>query len=109
MESYYSYYCDSYGGTMAEEIIVPLLEKAADIIGGMIYEKEYSKRESEAIAKAVCIEAEELAATGNGGYSSLRLGDFAVSGNASKTSVICTRALAVLDREGLFYRGGIGL
>ncbi|MCM1524730.1 MAG: hypothetical protein NC120_09765 [Ruminococcus sp.] len=135
MKADINYYKEIFGGGYSEEIISPYLEYAGDIIAAAAVGDELSPEQENAFCGAVCIQAEELArngvsasaesadasACGGENYSSVRLGDFSVSfgsgdgSSCTKTQSdteesvngICKRAAAVLERYGLFYRGGV--
>lgn len=108
----FNYYRDIFGGKSEEGSISPFLSAAERIIWGAVSLGELSERENSAISEAVCVQAEymERLRENSGGYSSVRLGDFSMSRNASSNESscdICAEAAAVLDRAGLYYRGGV--
>ena len=108
----YDHYSNIFGGKSEEESISPFLSAAERIIWGAVSLGELSERENSAFYEAVCVQAEYMEALkeNSGEYSSVKLGDFSVSRNASSNESscdICAEAAAVLDRAGLYYRGGV--
>lgn len=139
MTTDHGFYTDVYKGTYEADIIEPCL-KAADLqIGCAVIKEDLGEREEYFLKYAACIQAEDIAekngysnssaVIGNASrsaadsFTSLKLGDFSISRNASSASgssagesslsggkgELCERAAAYLERNGLLYRGGIKL
>lgn len=111
MSADFDYYRNIFEGSSEEERISPFLSAAERIIWGAVSLAELSERENSAFSEAVCVQAEYMERLKDSeGYSSVKLGDFSVSRNASSNESscdICAEAAAVLDRAGLYYRGGV--
>ena len=102
----FAYYRDIYGGKGDESEISPLLASAERVVRGCVVDVSEA---DEAFRTAVCVQADFLdRAEDCGGYSSVKIGSFSVSGGSRGdrfSAPLCGEAEAVLDSAGLFYRG----
>ena len=107
----YDFYSQIFGGKADRDTIVPLLASADRLMDGAVIKDISDEISEEAMMTAACIHAEYSAKHGSGGYSSVKLGDFSISGRSSDAyhEGICSEAYAVLERAGLLYRGGVSL
>lgn len=99
----YEFYKVVFGGAEEEEVIMPFIRCASDILGGVVLNSYFSKEEQEGFFRAVCAEAEFMSE--NEGFSSVKIGEF--SAEYAESGKICQRALAILDRSGLLFRGDV--
>lgn len=101
----FAYYRDIYGGKGDESEISPLLASAERVVRGCVVDVSEA---DEAFRTAVCVQADFLdRAEDCGGYSSVKIGSFSVSGGSRGdrfSAPLCGEAEAVLDSAGLFYR-----
>ena len=102
----FAYYRDIYGGKGDESEISPLLASAERVVRGCVIDVSEA---DDAFRTAVCVQADFLdRAEDCGGYSSVKIGSFSVSGGSHGdrfSAPLCGEAEAVLDSSGLFYRG----
>lgn len=96
----YGFYREVFGGRCEEDIIMPFISAAYDILSAAAPEGE--NMNSEIFYGAVCAQAEY--SLESEGLSSVKLGDFSAS--YSDRAVISPRAVAILEKEGLLFRGG---
>lgn len=101
----YEFYRMVFHGSEKEDIIMPFIRAAGDILRGYVMKDGLSEREESELFGAVCAQAEFMA--DNEGVSSVKLGDF--SAVYAEVSAVCPRALAILEGAGLFFRGGVML
>ncbi|MGN1105231.1 MAG: hypothetical protein ACI4RH_01170 [Huintestinicola sp.] len=99
----YEFYSVVYGGSEEEEVIMPFIRCAADILGGVVLNSYFSKEEQVELFRAVCAEAEFLCE--NEGFSSVKIGEF--SAEYAESGKVCQRAAAILERSGLLFRGDV--
>lgn len=99
----YDFYRTVYGGSEEEEVIMPFIRCAADIIGGVVQNSYFSKEEQTELFRAVCAQAEFMSE--NEGFSSVKIGDF--SAEYAAAGAICQRASAILEKSGLLFRGDV--
>ncbi len=105
----YLFYSQIYGGSADEAEITPKLKRADEIIGCCVCKNLITEENSHSISFAACIQADNIIClTDKNPYSSLKLGDFSVSGqNEGSRNIICPSAAAYLESCGLLYRGGV--
>lgn len=101
----YDFYRVVFCGEADEDIIMPFIRTAGDIIGGAVLNDYFSREEQSELFRAVCAQAEYMA--DNEGFSSVKLGDF--SAEYPNTPAVCPRAAAILEGAGLLFRGGVML
>ncbi len=108
----YAFYSEVFGGKYSEDEIMPFIRAAEDVVSCCVRFAEESALSSgsERLKRASCIQGEYYAAQ-NGGYTSVKLGDFAMSADSPEKAcgTLCPRAYAVIEEGGLFYRGGVRL
>ena len=95
----YGFYREAFGGRCEEDIIMPFISAAYDILSAAAPEGE--NMNSEIFYGAVCAQAEY--SLESEGISSVKLGDFSAS--YSDRTVISPRAVAILEKDGLLFRG----
>lgn len=101
----YEFYRTVFGGAEEEDVIMPFIRCAADILGGAVLNSYYSREEQREFFRAVCAQGEYIAE--NEGFSSVKIGDFSAEYAGSDT--VCQRAVAILERAGLLFRGDVGV
>lgn len=101
----YDFYRSVFSGSEEEDIIMPFIREAGDILWGHIAKEDLSEGELSELFRAVCAQGEYLCASE--GLSSVKLGDF--SAEYLNMKDICPRAIAVLERAGLLFRGNVEL
>ncbi|MCI7768411.1 MAG: hypothetical protein MSJ26_10610 [Oscillospiraceae bacterium] len=99
----YEFYRVVFCGSEEEDIIMPFIRAAGDILRGQLTTDVLSESDETELFRAVCAQADHMAE--NEGLSSVKLGDFSAA--FSRTSVICPRAMAIIEAAGLIFRGGI--
>lgn len=99
----YDFYRTVFGGGEEEEVIMPFIRCAADILGGVVQNCYFSKEEQTELFRAVCAQAEFISE--NEGFSSVKIGEFSAEYAAS--GAICQRASAILEKSGLLFRGDV--
>lgn len=99
----YEFYRTVFCGSEDEDIIMPLIRGAGDILYGAVQNDIFSREEQCGFFRAVCAQAEYMAE--HEGFSSVKIGDF--SAQYGRTDAICPRAAAILERVGLLFRGNI--
>ena len=101
----YDFYRAVFCGEADEDIIMPFIRAAGDIIDGAVLNDYFSREQQSELFRAVCAQAEFMA--DNEGFSSVKLGDF--SAEYKDNPDVCPRAAAILERTGLLFRGGVML
>lgn len=99
----YEFYRVVYGGAEDEEVIMPFIRCAADVLGSVAQNSYFSREEQNEFFRAVCAQAEFMCE--NEGFSSVKIGDF--SAEYAESGKICQRAFAILERSGLLFRGNV--
>lgn len=107
----FDFYSQIFGGKADRDTIVPLLASADRLMDAAVITDISDEISKEAMMTAACIHAEYSAKHSISGYSSVKLGDFSISGVTREAAGegICSEAYAVLERAGLLYRGGVSL
>lgn len=108
----FEFYSQTYSGAHSQETITPYLKEADDIIGCCICRAPLSDDDKNICRYAACIQADDaVSSRGADCYTSVKLGDFSLSGgkSADGDNILCDRAAAFLESKGLLYRGGISL
>lgn len=101
----YEFYRVVFCGSEDEDIIMPFIRAAGDILRGAAARVDFSEMEEAEFFRAVCAQAEYMEA--NEGFSSVKLGDF--SAELSGSFIICPRAMAIIEAAGLLFRGGVSI
>lgn len=99
----YDFYRTVFGGTEEEEVIMPFIRCAGDVLGGAVVRRELSNDEQAEFFRAVCAQGEFIYE--NEGFSSVKIGD--ISAEYAHSGDICLRAAAILERSGLLFRGDV--
>ncbi|MGN0637712.1 MAG: hypothetical protein ACI4J0_05030 [Huintestinicola sp.] len=99
----YEFYRSVFGGAEEEEVIMPFIRCAADILGGYVLNDHFSREEQVEFFRAVCAQAEFISE--NEGFSSVKIGD--ISAEYADAGAICPRAAAILERAGHLFRGDV--
>lgn len=99
----YEFYRTVYGGSEEEEVIMPFIRCAADVLGGVVLNGYFSREEQVEFFRAVCAQGEFISE--NEVFSSVKIGEF--SAEYAESGTICQRAFAILEKSGLLFRGDV--